>query len=291
MSFIGLVSDSTASLSAEFVAQHGIIRVIPLYIKVGEEVYRDGIDITSEQFYERLPHSPVLPTTSQPSVGDFLDVYRQLVEQGATAIISVHLSSGLSGTINSATLAKEQISGVPIEIIDMRCVAASQLFAVEAGVKALECGADLQQAVAVVQRVVQQQKTVFSLDTLEYLYKGGRIGGAAALVGSLLQFRPLLYFRDGKIDVLERARKSSRALVRMVEVMAEWLGAEVPVRALVMHAAAPDRASALADLLPRYLKVADIRITTITPVLGAHSGNGTVGLCCCPLSLFQAESS
>ena len=286
MAFTALVSDSTASLDPAFVAEHNI-RVIPLYIKMGEETLRDGVDITPDVFYQRLPNTSPLPTTSQPSAGDFLTVYRELVSQGASGIISVHLSSGISGTINSATLAAEQVPEVPIRIMDTRCAVGAHRFAVEAAALALKRGATMDEAVARCQAVIDQQKTIFAVDTLEYLYKGGRIGGAAALMGSLLQFKPLLYFQDGKIDALERVRKSSKALERMVEIMVEWVQGQGPVRVILMHAACPERAEAAAELLRQKLTITDLCAVPLSPVIGAHVGNGTLGICCCPEALFQ----
>lgn len=286
MPFTALVTDSTAGLSPEFVQEYGI-RVVPLYVKIGETSYRDGIDITAEELYARLPTMTPLPTTSQPSVGDFAAVYGELVRGGATGIISVHLSSGISGTVNSAQLAAQQFADTPIEVVDTRCAAAVAALAVEGAAKALKSGASFAQALQVAHNVIDRGRTVFTLDTLEYLYKGGRIGGASALLGSLLQFKPLLYFKEGQIDALERVRKSSRALTRMVEVMEQWVGSEEPLRAVIMQADCQERAEELAKLVRQRLKVADLQITVLTPVLGVHCGNGTLGLFCCPTSALE----
>jgi DegV family protein with EDD domain len=204
---------------------------------------------------------------------------------GATEIVSIHISNEISGTINSARLAKEQTSGAQIEIVDSRCTSAVIVMAVEAAVTARAAGADLAGVMAAAQRVVEQCRILFMVDTLEYLYKGGRIGGAAALVGSLLQFKPLLYFREGKIDVLERVRKASRATARMGEVMESWFGTSEPVQVIVMHALCPDKVEPLAALLREHLNITHLRGSVLTPALGTHSGPGTVGICCCPTSV------
>lgn len=282
MSFVALVSDSTACLPPSITARHDV-HVVPLYIKIGDRTLRDGVDITPDEFYGQLPQCSPLPTTSQPSAGDFVAVYQALRDRGASSIVSVHLSAGISGTINSANLAAQQMEGFPIRIIDTKCAAAGHMLAVEAGVNALTQGADVEGVTAAIERAVSAQRTVFTVDTLEYLYKGGRIGGAAALLGSLLQFKPLLTFKEGRIDALERVRKSSRALARLAEVMAGWTNGE-PQQAVVMQADCMDRAEELAAMLPEYLNVSATRIVPLTPVIGAHAGNGTLGLCCCPTS-------
>ena len=289
MSFVALVTDSTAGLAGEYAQQHGI-RVVPLYLNMDNTTYRDGVDITPQKFYERLPTCTPLPTTSQPSAGDFGKVYREAIKDGASAIISIHLSSGISGTVNSAQLAKEQVGSVPIEIIDTQSAAVSQVFALQAAIGALKGGADLAGAVAAIRKVLESLRLVFTVDTLEYLYKGGRIGGAAALLGSLLQFKPVLHFREGKIDALERVRKSSRSLTRLVELMEETFGSSEPLRAMIMHAACEDRAKALQEVLCKQLNIVDVMILPLSPVLGAHCGNGTLGLACCPQAAFPPDS-
>ena len=216
-------------------------------------------------------------------------MYRELADQGATGIISVLLSSGISGAVSSAHAAAKEMPGVRIEIVDSQTASAAHMLAVEAGARALADGADFDKAVAVIRGVIEAQRIVFSVDTLEYLYKGGRIGGAAALLGSVLQFKPLLYFRDGEIDALERVRTSKRALRRMVDLMVEWLGTKEPIAAVAIEAAARDRAEALLELVQAEMNVIDARICPLTPVLGAHVGNGTVGLCCCPTSALYLE--
>ena len=175
----------------------------------------------------------------------------------------MHLSAGISGTVNSASLAAQQLEGFPVRVIDTRCAAAAHMLAVEAGARAAAHGSDLEGVVAAVEHAIAQQRTVFTVDTLEYLYKGGRIGGAAALLGSLLQFKPMLTFTEGRINALERVRKSSRALARLVEVMAGWTDGE-PQRAVIMEAAA---AGVLRPSRPCYpsLNVIETQIVPLTP--------------------------
>jgi DegV family protein with EDD domain len=255
---------------------------------MGEETYRDGVDIGADEFYERLPQQSALPTTSQPSVGDFVECYRKLEEEGANGILSIHLSSGISGTINSATQAAAEI-GIPVEIVDTLSAAASHTMTVEKAAGALASGATMEEAAEASRQVVEAHRLVLQVDTLEYLYKGGRIGGAAALVGSLVQFKPILHFHEGRIDALARVRTSRRAMRRLAEIMGEWMEGQGPLHTMVMHAAAPDRAEELCALVGDHLDAATIRTCVVPPVLGAHAGPGTLGLCCCPVSVYGEE--
>jgi DegV family protein with EDD domain len=285
MSKIVIMGDSCAGLAPAYAAQHNV-RIIPLYLIIDGKTYRDGVDITSEEFYERLPKCTVLPTTSQASVGDFVAVYRELVAAGATDIVAVHISSGISGTISSALTAAKEVEGARIEVVDTQCASAAEIAVLNAAVNALERGLDMDGVVAAAKNAVALQRTIFTVDTLEYLYKGGRIGGAAALFGSLLQFKPLLHFVDGKITALERVRTTAKALPRMVEVMGEWLGKTTPLHAIVMQSACMDRANELSALIKRELNIVESEIVPLAPAIGAHAGNGTLGLTCCPASAF-----
>jgi DegV family protein with EDD domain len=284
MANIAIVVDSTAALDSDYIERHKI-SVVPLYVKMDDDTFKDGVDISAQEFYARLPSCRTLPTTSQPSAGDFQTVYAQLVEDGAEGIISVHLSSGLSGTVNSALLAKEQMPDVPIEVVDTRSVSAGHQLVIEGGINSLAAGANMEQAVAGMKALVEAHRIVFTVETLEYLYKGGRIGGAAALVGSLLQFKPLLAIQEGRVEALERVRTRKRALARMVAVMGEWMG-DQEVEALVMEAECPDVGAAVQEHLPRELNVKRARVCHLTPVIGTHGGPGTIGVCCVPSALY-----
>lgn len=284
MGFTALVSDSTAGLKSEYVTKHQI-QIVPLYLNIGEKSLREGIELSPSDFYQLLPKANPLPTTSQPSAGDFTTAYQAVIDKGATSIISVHISAGLSGTINSATLAAQQFPGVPIDIIDTRTAAAAHHMAVQTGAQALADGDSFEEAARKIRAVLDHQRMIFAVDTLEYLYKGGRIGGAAALFGSLLQMKPLLYLKEGKIDALERVRGSGRAMTRMTEVLAEWLGTMEPLRVIVMHSNCQERGEEALELLRSKLNVAVGQLVLLTPVIGAHVGPGTVGACCCPISI------
>jgi len=283
MGFVGLVSDSTAGLPLDIVERHGV-RIVPLYISFGEDVYREGVDLSYETFYEQLPGADPLPTTSQPSPGDFAKAYSELAGAGAESIISIHLSSGISGTISSAQLAAKEV-GIPVSILDTQCAAAMHRLTVEAAAASIALGGGHEEAVRAAEAVIANHRTAFVVDTLEYLHKGGRIGGAAALLGSMLQLKPILHFVDGQITSLEKVRSSARALDRLVEIMVERMGPGEPMRIILMQSACPDRAEAAAAMLEQRLQVATIDSVLLTPVIGAHVGPGTLGICCCPSRL------
>ena len=286
MSKIAMVVDSTANLTQEYIARHEIT-VVPLYINMDGQVLRDQVDITPDEFYARLPKCKALPSTSQPSAGDFEAAYRALAQAGATTIISCHISSGLSGTVNSAQLAKEQVAGlVQVEVVDTRSASAGHQLVAEAGINALAAGADLPGTLAAMQAVVEANRIVFTVDTLEYLYKGGRIGGAAALIGSLLQFKPMLAIIKGRVEALERVRTEKRALPRMVEITQEWVGAEQPLELVIMQANCAEKSQVVADLIAQSLNVTRLRVADLSPVIGTHGGPGTIGIAVTPSALY-----
>ena len=282
MASIVFVTDSTAGLKASF-TQENNIQVVPLYMQTEDSIYRDGVDLTAKDFYELLPSLNKLPTTSQPSVGDFVSVYSELIEKGAEAIVSVHISSGISGTTNSARLAAEQFPKTRIEIIDMTCPCAAAQLAIEAGVRANLAGESVDAVVKAVEAVSESHGTVFMVDTLEYLHKGGRIGGASALVGSVLKFKPLLYFNDRKIDAIGRERGAEKALDAMLRIMDGWMPKDEPLKAVMMVAQSEDRAERILQKASGILNIVEVDTAWLSPVIGAHVGPGCLGMCCCPM--------
>ncbi len=282
MASIVFVTDSTAGLKASF-AQENNIQVVPLYMQTEDSIYRDGVDLTAKDFYELLPSLNKLPTTSQPSVGDFVSVYSELIEKGAEAIVSVHIPSGISGTTNSARLAAEQFPKTRIEIIDMTCPCAAAQLAIEAGVRANLAGESVDAVVKAVEAVSESHGTVFMVDTLEYLHKGGRIGGASALVGSVLKFKPLLYFNDRKIDAIGRERGAEKALDAMLRIMDGWMPKDEPLKAVMMVAQSEDRAERILQKASGILNIVEVDTAWLSPVIGAHVGPGCLGMCCCPM--------
>ncbi len=280
MSRIALVTDSTAYLAPERVQEYGA-HVVPLYVHFDGETFRDGVDMDATTFYERLKKAQQVPSTSQPPAGNFGELYRRLSDE-AGAIVSIHISSRLSGTVGSARMARGALvreMAVPpeIHVIDSRTTANGLALLVSAAARAIAEG---QPAVQVAQRVealASCLSTAFVVDTLEYLRKGGRIGGAAALVGSALQVKPVLYFNEGRIDVLEKVRTAKRAKQRLLEIVAERAG-DRPIHACIVHAQVPQEAERVRQYLADHFECRELFVVELSPVIAVHVGPGTVGV-------------
>ncbi len=282
MASVALVIDSTAYLPRSLVEQYHIT-VVPLYVNFGqEESYRDNVDITPEEFYKRLPTARVMPSTSQPSRGDFAIVYQRLVEEGATEIVSVHISSILSGTVSSALMARDDVPEVPVHVVDSQSTSMGLGYLALEAARALAEGRPAEEVVRQLEAQRERIRIVFVVDTLEFLHRGGRIGGAAAFLGSMLSMKPLLSLRDGRIEPLERVRTKRRAVDRMLElIMGEFAGR--PVRVAVIHAAAPVEAESILANLQAHLDCRESILAEVSPVIGTHTGPGTVGVVAYPI--------
>ena len=282
MGSVALVIDSTAYLPSEIVAQYGI-SVIPLYVRFGDEVYRDNVDMKPDQFYSRLRNTPVMPATSQPSAGDFLELYRRLVEQGASAILSIHISGKLSGTVASALMAQQDLPDVPIYVIDSLSTAMGLGFMAIAAARALAAGRPVEGVVGMLESVRDKVRIIFVVDTLEFLHRGGRIGGAAAFLGSVLNLKPLLALRDGRIEAVERVRTKKRAVTRMLDMLTAEIDRQ-PVHVAVLHSAALLEGMELQRETQARLDCRELFLAELSPVIGTHTGPGTVGLVTFPVS-------
>lgn len=276
---IAIITDSTSDLPEEALARHGIT-VVPLYILWGGEQLREGVDIDHETFYRRIEGDPEHPSTSQPTPADFV---RAIEATGARQVVIVTISSALSGTYNSATAAREHFP-FPIRVIDSRSVSMGLGWQVLAAARARDEGQDLDGIVAAARRARESVRTYFTVATLEYLHRGGRIGGAARLLGTALQLKPLLAVDTGtgRIEAVERTRTRKRALARVVEIALQGLDRDRPLRVAAMHAAARADAEHLAAEVGSAAAVEELLIRELTPVLGTHGGPGLVGLAVLP---------
>jgi DegV family protein with EDD domain len=271
---VRVVTDSTADLPPETV-QELDIAVVPLQVIFGEQAYRDGVDMTSEEFFRRLPETDELPRTSQPSPGDFQQVYDRLAAD-TDHILSIHLSSRFSGTTETARQAARALEGrCAFEIIDSNTVSMALGFAVIAAARAAKAGADLDACAEAARSVLRRQRLAVALDTLEYLRRGGRIGRAQAFLGGLLRLKPIITVRDGETYPLARVRTRKKALGEMLRICLEG---GVVEHAAVMYATNPDEAHELAAEIRRRAPNANVHVGRIGPVIGVHGGPGLIGV-------------
>ena len=281
MKKIAVVTDSTAYMPEALVKKYDI-HVIPVKIHWDDETLIDGVDITPEQFYERLGGSKTIPSTSQPSAGEFLKLFDEL-SVDYDGIIAPLISSGVSGTINSAEAALNLFSKVPVEIIDTHLASSGSGMVVEQTAKALAAGKTLNEARQTAEDIAKKMKVFFVVDTLKYLHKGGRIGGASRYIGSALDIKPILYLDDqGKIDALEKVRSKKKATARLVELAVEYADSR-PVRVCVMHANVLEEITNLQEQLLSQLNCDHIDIYGISPGVGVHVGPGAIGLAIYPI--------
>jgi len=252
-------------------------RVVPLYVRFGEESFRDYVDMTPDGFYERLRTAAELPTTSQPTPGDFLAVYEELAPQ-YERILSLQISSTLSGTFASAEHAAASLGGDRVRVVDTRTVSASLAMLALGVQRRLERGTTDEEIDAFVVRYAREHRLLFTVNTLEYLAKGGRIGRAAALAGNLLNVKPILTIRDGEVVPLKKVRGAHKAFAEF-RTLFESTSTDSPnLKVGIAHAAAPERLEALRELVEHVRPHARVEIaTTLGAVVGTHAGPGTVG--------------
>lgn len=277
MSSIRIVTDSTSDIPLDLRVALGI-ETVPLKVHFGEETYLDGVTIDSDTFYRKLSESSKLPTTSQPSPVDFLDTYGRLSAEPGTRILSIHLAAALSGTFQSANLAKSMLEEkADITLLDSRTASFGiGMLAVSAAQAALD-GRSVEEILPMLEEQRSRMSLYFLVDTLEYLHKGGRIGKASAVLGSLLNIKPILSVDSGgEVISVDKVRGSKRAMARIVELLKEKHNG--PVRVAVAHAGCLSSAEELSARIREHFEVQELIYTTIGPVIGAHVGGGTVGV-------------
>ena len=280
MSKVMVVTDSTANIPLESLDGNPV-RTVPLQLIWGEEILRDGVDIQPTEFYTRLQIAKVLPTTSQVTPEEFKQVYQELLDQDYE-ILSVHISSKLSGTLDSAIQAKNAFPGRPIELVDSLSTSMAMGFQVMAAARVAAMGGSLHDCKAVAEKARQQTGVFFALNTLEFLQRGGRIGGAAAFVGTMLNLKPLLELQDGLIEPVDKVRTFSKTLDRLLDLVSARLEKEPgPVRLCAIHGNSLKEAQQLLDTaIHRFDSslVTEALISDVSPVVGAHAGPGALGL-------------
>lgn len=272
---IAIVTDGACSMTLDQASQFGV-HMAPIYVNIGEKTYRSGVDLEASEFYRLQRTSKELLTTAQTTVTDFVELYTKLADE-ADEIISVILSKKLSATFQSAEMAQKQFMKVPVHTIDSESVSLGQAMLAIAAAKAAAHGQDVQSVIRLVEKIKQKLNFFFMVDTLEYLHKGGRIGGAAAFLGSALNIKPILSVKDGKVESFEKQRTRKRSVARLVEIMEDRVG-DRPVHVAVFHGNAPDEASELEQQVRRKFNCVELFVSEIGPVLGVHAGPGALGL-------------
>lgn len=277
MGRVGIVCDSTCDLGPERLSDVDIV-MVPLRVTFGDETFLDWLDVTPARFYELLSSAPTLPKTSQPSPADFARVYRELVEAGCDGVVSVHLSAAVSGTIESAVLASGMVD-VPVRVVDTRSTNVGLSLAVLAAAEARDLGSSLDEVESAARTVADSMTTLFALDTLEYLVKGGRAGKAQGLAASLLSIKPVLTFgADGVIAPYKKVKGTRKAILEIADAVAAAGAEGATVRVGILQGEAPDLASELREAIDATGVAWDLVTTnTVGAVIGTYTGPRAVG--------------
>lgn len=273
---IHIITDTTAALPKDL-AERYHIPVIPQVVLFGEESYLEEVELSTGEFMRRLQAAKSLPKTAAPPPGLFIEAFRERVGPDKT-IICIHPSSDLSGTVRSALTAKEEFPQADIRVVDTRTIAGPLATMVVMAAEWAQAGVDADTIIARLEALIPRTHIFFLVATLEYLQKGGRIGGAQALIGSLLQVKPLLELRDGRVETLERERTHRRALARLKELVVARAPHGPEAHVSVMHAEAADVAQELAANLAAQLGIEEPPITNLPPAIVTHAGPGMLGV-------------
>lgn len=278
MSKIAIVTDSTAYIPSELVQKHNLT-VTPQVLIWGEETFKDGVDIQPDEFYARLKTSKIMPTTSQVSPATMQSTFEGLIEQGYE-VLGIFVSAKLSGTLQSAVQAIEMMgsAGEKVKLVDSYSTAMAMGFQALTVARAVENGANMEDAVALAERARETTGVYFAVDTLEFLHRGGRIGGAQRFLGTALNMKPVLAVVDGRVEAVERIRTKGKALERVLELVVEQTRGKTPIRLATLHAGAETEAQMLLEKASHELDASEKILSTVSPVVGTHAGPGTVGL-------------
>lgn len=276
MKKVAIVTDSTTYLPQSIIDGLGI-HVVPLTLHWDGESYRDGVDIQAEAFYKRLSQSDTIPTTSQTPVEVFDRLFKELLEKDY-AVFSMLISSGISGTVESALQAKKNFPGAPLKVMDSKFVSMALGFLVLEVARAAKDGASLEECAALANETYPKIGVYFTVDTLKYLNKGGRINTAKRLLGAALDIKPIMEIRDGKIELVESVRSRKKSLNRMLELAEREMAGREPVRISTFHAAAEEDCQLLMDKAVARFSPVETITTYVSPVIGSHTGPGTVSI-------------
>ena len=277
---IAIVTDSTA-----YIPQENLIGLpvftIPLHVIWGDETYKDNVDITQKVFYERLGSSKIMPSTSQPSPQEFVELYEKISKE-YDEILSIHISSQLSGTVDSAIQAKNILSKLKIEVIDSKSTSMGLGFLVLTAARYVQSGGDLRTCKELIESARNRVRIFFILKTLEFLKRGGRIGSASALLGAALNLKPILMIEEGVVKPFIKVRTMQKALNHLSEILKDHIKGKTPVHLAIIQAEAEVDAVLLQNAIAKTINkddIAEFILTGISPVIGTHAGPGAVGIC------------
>lgn len=276
MKKVAIVTDSTTYLPQDLADDLGL-HIVPLTLHWDDKSYRDGVDIRAEEFYQRLSTSNSIPTTSQTPVNVFDELFGKLLEEDY-AVFAMLISSGISGTVESALQAQKNYPEAPLEVMDTQLVSMALGFLVLTVARAAKDGASLEECVALAEETYPKIGVYFTVDTLKYLNKGGRINTASRLLGAALDIKPIMEIRDGKIELVESVRSRKKSLQRMLDLVDRGISGREPVRISTFHAAAEaDCNQLMLEAVSRFYPIETIQ-TFVSPVIGSHTGPGTVSI-------------
>ena len=278
MAKVALVTDSTSSLPDEFLKQYNIT-VVPQVLIWGQETFEDGVDLKPDEFYRKLASANTMPTTSQVSVINMKNAFERLLEEGYE-VFGMFLSHKLSGTNQSAQQGREALQSgqEKVHIFDTMTTSMAMGLQVLSVARAAAEGASIAECQALAEKARQSSGIYFMVDTLEFLHRGGRIGGAQRLLGTALNLKPILTVKDGKVEAVERVRTKSKALDRVVEIIAEQCNGKSSIRVATLNANAPEDAKGLLTTVSQKVNTIESIHAELSPVVGTHTGPGTVGL-------------
>jgi len=278
MSKVAVVTDSTTYLPSDLVKKHNI-SIAPQVLIWGEQTYKDGVEIQSQEFFTRLKTAKVMPTTSQVAVISFQEIFQDLTDKGYE-VLAILVSSKLSGTVQSAIQAKDMMGSAreKVHVVDSQSVAMALGFQALTIARAIEDGASLNDAKSMAEKLYEYTGVFFAVDTLEFLHRGGRIGGAQRFLGTMLNMKPILAIQDGRVEGVERIRTKSKAIDRVLEMVVEKAKGKSPIRLATLHANAAEEAKALLARAEQELNPVESFLTEVSPTVGTHAGPGTVGL-------------
>lgn len=281
-----IIVDGTAALPSEL-ARELDIRSLPVHVNFGERSYTQGVDLSFDEFYQRLAQPDAKPTTSQPSLGECTEVYEAAFRDGATSLLVVTLATELSGTYSAAATAARE-SARRIEVIDSRATAGTTALIATACARARAGGASFDEAVTLARRLQGKVRTRAIIDTLEQLKRSGRASSMQAMFGSLLSIKPIINIENGKLQAIDKVRTREKALARLQELVE----AEVPpgekIHAAVIHTNAPDRGQQVADRLRARYECVELYVAEAGPAIATHAGPGVVGVCWYPERLLAS---